>query len=75
VTIEYDVNSANNVNLQPLNPMNNPQAGGLAPEAFSDANLNTTFDPLAFSGYFHCMFSRLIDNSPLFSLQDGSLVC
>ena len=51
VTIEYAVNSTNNVNIQPLNPMNNPQAGSTAPEAFKDINLNTTADPKAVSGY------------------------
>jgi hypothetical protein len=50
VTIEFDVNSTMNVNIQPLSPMNNPQAGGLAPEAFKDKNLNTTFDDDAVSG-------------------------
>lgn len=50
VTIEFDVNSANNVNIQPLSAMNNPEAGGLAPEAFKDKKLNTTFDDDAVSG-------------------------
>jgi hypothetical protein len=50
VTIEYDVNSTNNVNIQPLTMANNPQAGQLAPEAFKDKDLNKTFDPQAVSG-------------------------
>ena len=51
VTIEFDVNSPNNVNIQPLSSDNNPQAGGLAPEAFKDKNLDTIADPDAVSGY------------------------
>ena len=62
VTIEYDVNSTNNVNIQLLQPGNNPQAGSLAPEAFKDMNLNTTADPDAVSG-------------GLWALQDGTFVC
>jgi hypothetical protein len=50
VTIEFDVNSHNNVNLQPLQSTNNPQAGSQAPEAFKDINLDTTADPDAVSG-------------------------
>jgi len=54
VTIEFDVNSSNDVNIQPLAADNNPQAGSLAPEAFLDINLDTVPDPLAVSGYvFH----------------------
>ena len=51
VTIEFDVNNANNVNLQPLSSANNPQVGSLIPEAFKDTNLNTTADHHAVSGY------------------------
>lgn len=53
MTIEFDVNNANNVNIQPLSSTNNPQAGSLAPQAFKDINLNTTADPDAVSGYNH----------------------
>ena len=62
VTIEFAVNSSNNTNLQPLNPMNNPQAGSVTPQAFKDVNLNTTADNDAVSG-------------PLWVLADGSIVC
>ena len=41
----------NDVNLQPLNPDNNPQAGSVTPQAFKDANLNTIPDDEAISGY------------------------
>jgi len=62
VTIEFDADSKNNVNLQPLQPDNNPQAGSLTPQAFKDKNLNTTADNDAVSG-------------PLWVLADGSIVC
>ena len=40
-----------NINVQELVANgNNPQAGGLVPEAFKDANLNTVADDDAFSG-------------------------
>jgi hypothetical protein len=39
------------MNIQPLTAANNPQVGALAPEAFKDQDLNTTFDPDAVSGY------------------------
>jgi hypothetical protein len=51
VTVAYDANNPKNVNIQPLLDGNNPQGGQLVPEAFKDANLNTTFDPEAVSGY------------------------
>jgi hypothetical protein len=51
VTIEFDVSSPNNVNLQPLQAANNPQVGSLAPQAFKDYNLDTIPDPDAVSGY------------------------
>lgn len=51
MTIEFDVNSANDVNIQPLASNNNPQMGSTAPEAFKDKNLNTTADPDAVSGH------------------------
>ena len=60
VTIEYSTNSTNNVNLQPLQPGNNPQAGGLAPQAFKDVNLNTTADNDAVSGYVFISYIKLI---------------
>jgi len=60
VTIEFDVNNVNNTNLQPLSPENNPQAGSLVPEAFKDANLNTTADPDAVSGYKTAFEIKLI---------------
>jgi hypothetical protein len=76
VTIEYDVNSANNVNLQPLSSNNNPQAGGLAPEAFQDVNLDTIPDPLAVSGYvFLYLFHTDFVFRPVWALADGSIVC
>lgn len=60
VTIQYNTNSTNNVNLQPLQPGNNPQAGGLAPQAFKDVNLNTIADNDAVSGYIFISSSKLI---------------
>ena len=51
VIIKYDADSHKNRNLKPFSPSNNPQVGSLAAEAFSDANLSTTFDPHAISGY------------------------
>jgi hypothetical protein len=51
VTRKFDVNSASNVNIQPLSPSNNPQVGEPAPEAFKDKNLDKTPDPDAVSGY------------------------
>jgi hypothetical protein len=53
VTTEFDVKSSKNVNIQPLSANNNPQAGGLAPEAFKDKNLDSTADPDAVSGYIN----------------------
>jgi hypothetical protein len=75
VTIEFAVNSKKNVNLQPLQAANNPQVGGLAPEAFKDKNLDTTPDPAAVSGYAsNSVWSKLMFR-PLFTLADGSVVC
>jgi hypothetical protein len=54
VTLEFDLNSGNNQNINAAEIMangNNPQAGAPVPQAFMDANLNTTPDPKAVSGY------------------------
>jgi hypothetical protein len=53
VTIEIDLNNANNKNINGAEITangNNPQPGSLVPQAFKDANLNTTQDDDAFSG-------------------------
>jgi len=53
VTIEIDTNSQlnKNINAAELVAMgNNPQPGAPVPQAFKDANLNTTADPDAVSG-------------------------
>jgi len=67
VTIEFDVNNANNVNIQPLSADNNPQAGALVPQAFKDINLNTTADPDAVSGYKTAFEVKLTYQAPVFS--------
>jgi hypothetical protein len=60
VAIAYDVNHSTNIQL--LQPGNNPQAGGLVPQAFMDVNLNTTADNLAYSG-------------GLWALSNGHTIC
>jgi hypothetical protein len=54
VTIQFDLNSPNNRNINGQEIMangNNPHAGGPVPQAFKDVNLNTIPDPDAVSGY------------------------
>jgi len=62
VTIEIAINSSNNTDVQYLNPANNPQAGGLVPQAFKDASLSKTPDPDAVSG-------------PVWTLSNGKVQC
>jgi len=53
VTIEIDLTSSKNVNINAAEITmlgNNPQAGAPVPQAFKDANLNTTPDNNAYSG-------------------------
>jgi len=50
VTIDINLNSTANQNIQLLQAMNNPQAGGLVPQAFKDMNLTTVPDDDAVSG-------------------------
>ncbi|KAB8265396.1 hypothetical protein BDV32DRAFT_144686 [Aspergillus pseudonomiae] len=57
-----DFNVDKSTNIQLLSPENNPQMGGLVPQAFKDQNLNTTPDPDAVSG-------------PVWALADGSVQC
>jgi hypothetical protein len=54
VTLEFNLNSTNNANINAAEIMangNNPQAGAPVPQAFMDINLNTMPDPDAVSGY------------------------
>jgi hypothetical protein len=54
VTLEFDLNSTNNKNINGAEIVangNEPQAGSLVPQAFKDKNLNTTPDDEAVSGY------------------------
>jgi hypothetical protein len=54
VTIEFDLQNANNMNInaQEITKLgNNPHVGGPVPQAFMDANLNTVPDNQAVSGY------------------------
>jgi hypothetical protein len=56
VTLEFDLNSGNNQNINAAEIMalgNNPQAGAPVPQAFMDVTLSTTPDPKAVSGYVH----------------------
>jgi hypothetical protein len=53
VTLEFDLNSGNNVNINAAEILangNNPQAGAPVPQAFMDINLNTIPDTQAVSG-------------------------
>jgi hypothetical protein len=77
VTIEFAVKSKKNVNLQPLQSANNPQAGSVTPQAFKDINLNTTADNDAVSGYVRISLTAGIKliTRPLWVLADGSIVC
>jgi hypothetical protein len=53
VTIEFDLTSPNNKNINAAKIIasgNNPHVGGPVPQAFMDVNLNTTPDPDAVSG-------------------------
>jgi hypothetical protein len=54
VTLEFDLNSSNNSNINAAEIIangNNPHAGGPVPQAFKDVNLDTVPDPDAVSGY------------------------
>lgn len=65
VAIEIDLNSNKNknINAKEITQLgNNPQPGALVPEAFKDANVNTTADDQAFSG-------------PVWQLQNGQVLC
>jgi hypothetical protein len=53
VTLEFDLKSPNNMNINAAEITklgNNPHAGGPVPQAFMDANLNTVPDANAVSG-------------------------
>lgn len=65
VTIDYNTNSTLNSNINAAELIangNNPQAGGAVPQAFKDANLDTTPDMDAVSG-------------PVWQLQGGGVQC
>jgi len=65
VTLQFDLDNANNANINAAEIMangNNPQAGGNVPQTFKDANLNTTPDPDAVSG-------------PVWQLSTGQAMC
>jgi hypothetical protein len=54
VIIVYDLNNSTNMNINAaeiLANSNEPQKGSMVPQAFKDANLNTTADMDAVSGY------------------------
>lgn len=60
VTLAFNVDES--VNIEYLNPDNNPQQGSLVPQAFKDVNLNTTADFEAVSG-------------PVWALSNGKVQC
>jgi len=65
VTLEFDLNSGNNQNINAAEIMalgNNPQAGAPVPQAFMDVTLSTTPDPKAVSG-------------PVWQLANGQVQC
>lgn len=65
VTVEFNLASSNNSHINAgkiIAGGNNPHAGGLVPQAFKDANLNTTADPEAVSG-------------PVWTLANGKVQC
>lgn len=65
VTLAFDLNNGANKNINAAEIMangNNPQAGAPVPQAFMDANLNTTADPNAVSG-------------PVWQLANGQTQC
>ncbi|KAK9235194.1 hypothetical protein V1525DRAFT_410673 [Lipomyces kononenkoae] len=65
VVVEFALNSSSNMNInadQIIAMGNNPQVGALVPQAFKDANINTTPDPDAVSG-------------PVWSLANGQVQC
>jgi len=65
VTLEFDLGNGNNANINAAEILangNNPQKGGSVPQAFMDANLNTTPDTKAVSG-------------PVWHLANGQVQC
>jgi len=65
VTLEFDLKSGKNKNINAAEIVangNEPQAGGLVPQAFKDANLNTIPDMDAVSG-------------PVWHLANGQVQC
>jgi hypothetical protein len=60
--VVIDVNVQKSKNVQLLQAANNPQAGGLVPQAFKDRNLTSTPDDQAYSG-------------ALWTLADGRVLC
>ncbi|KAJ5886383.1 uncharacterized protein N7473_009057 [Penicillium subrubescens] len=65
VTLQFDLASPNNVNINAAKITalgNNPHAGALVPQAFKDPNLNTVPDPDAVSG-------------PVWTLANGQVQC
>lgn len=65
VVLQMNLNSKNNKNINAAEIRangNNPQVGGLVPQAFKDINLNTTADPDAVSG-------------PVWTLANGQVQC
>jgi hypothetical protein len=54
VTLEFNLKSPNNVNINAQEIIglgNNPHVGGAVPQAFMDINLDSVPDPNAVSGY------------------------
>jgi hypothetical protein len=80
VAIEINLNSTlnNNINAAEITMMNNnPQNGATVPQAFKDANLNTTPDDDAVSGYVSGESEvplRTTADPPFSSLQTGLAV-
>jgi hypothetical protein len=72
VTVVFAPNDTQNVNIQELE--NNPQAGSLVPQAFTDLN-GTVPDDQAFSGYVIKMFALVDECRPVWQLANGHVQC
>jgi hypothetical protein len=83
VTIEFDLNSNQNVNINAQEIIangNNPHAGGPVPQAFKDINLDTVPDDGAVSGCVPCSPQSYYPSSnkhfsPVWQLANGQVQC
>lgn len=86
VTLEFDLNSGNNVNINANEIIangNNPHVGAPVPQAFKDVNLDTVPDPDAVSGYVgtppqissFCVTRLNLLNRPVWHLDNGQVQC